>query len=294
MDEQHSQKPDSVEAMLSLNSTSLGSSPLAKSVMNSQAMASWKPQTIRRCWQHVVEQYSRLNLSFETDIFPALSGVARFFQKCQGPSRYFAGLWEQSLLHDLLWHNDCQSDSFVMVDRPEWRAPTWSWASLNCPVKFVDTTGGLKPLCSVVEVSSEAVAGADPMGQLSEGHLVLRGKLIPTILNYPTLDDGKKKSWNVYTLKCAQGRVSNIWADTDTSRSDSSRIENGTEVYCLPVGVKTVSKAFECLLLTKVDNKAGEGQKNYKRIGLFELPRGPNDLSSEWVDSENDQTFTII
>lgn len=81
-------------------------------------------------WHKIVQEYTRMHLTFESDIFPALQGVAHLMQQGRNCA-YYAGLWEDSMVEDLLWY--CKEPH----KRPkEYRAPTWSWASVKGPVKF--------------------------------------------------------------------------------------------------------------------------------------------------------------
>ncbi|KAK4124810.1 HET-domain-containing protein, partial [Parathielavia appendiculata] len=95
-------------------------------------------------WQRIVMDYSRTQLSYEQDVFPALSGVAELQRAMRG-STYCAGLWSDSFIYDLLWRvpkntnlpisNEFQQ--YERVARPsKWRAPTWSWASVKSAVKY--------------------------------------------------------------------------------------------------------------------------------------------------------------
>ena len=52
-------------------------------------------------WRKTVQDYSVLALTFEKDIFSALSGVAKEHKRIRGCG-YFAGLWEDSFVKDLL------------------------------------------------------------------------------------------------------------------------------------------------------------------------------------------------
>jgi hypothetical protein len=55
-------------------------------------------------WHELIRSYSKLQLSLSTDIFPALQGVTtRMVAKRQ--SAYYAGLWEDTLVVDLLWRS---------------------------------------------------------------------------------------------------------------------------------------------------------------------------------------------
>ncbi|KAE9376251.1 hypothetical protein N431DRAFT_462100 [Stipitochalara longipes BDJ] len=48
-----------------------------------------------------------------------------------------AGLWRSSFLRDLCWETEkLKSSSDISLDSLQYRAPTWSWASLYVPVEF--------------------------------------------------------------------------------------------------------------------------------------------------------------
>ena len=83
-------------------------------------------------WHRVIEQYSSLSLTKQTDRLPALSGLAIRSSPVLG--EYLAGLWKHSLVSDLLWRiNKLEHD---IVRPTEYIAPSWSWASVNGPVSF--------------------------------------------------------------------------------------------------------------------------------------------------------------
>ncbi|RMJ09245.1 hypothetical protein CDV36_011121 [Fusarium kuroshium] len=95
-------------------------------------------QLLRKQWLEMVQSYSALNLSYADDKLPALSGVATKMSSRRSKSRYLAGLWSDSLQFDLLWINkDAMVPGKALNARPDgWRAPTWSWASIDAPIKF--------------------------------------------------------------------------------------------------------------------------------------------------------------
>ncbi|KAI8949113.1 heterokaryon incompatibility protein-domain-containing protein [Xylaria longipes] len=77
-------------------------------------------------WRRVVRAYCICALTVPGDKLVAIAGVARMFGKVR-KSRYLAGLWEHTLLEDLLWYRAADPEP-----RPQdFRAPTWSWASVN-------------------------------------------------------------------------------------------------------------------------------------------------------------------
>ena len=274
-----------------------------KSAFNIRSWTSWdgSERELGRCWHRLVEEYSRLQLTHEMDIFPAVSGVSRRFQEAW-KSKSLAGLWMKSLPCDLLWYVDVHDPIYgpgpVQWGRPwSWRAPTWSWASVNSPVRFIDTSHGLEPCCEVKEAVCEA-AGIDPTGEVAGGFLVLRGNVIPTVLNYSDLTPDRSRPWNLYRLDITKNRVSNVWADLDTSGRGSHHLAPGSQVYCFPIGVRRISKDVECLLLKKVDaeEKTGyETYETYERLGLIEVPRVPPDGLDEWMDPlTRNQTIKVV
>lgn len=85
-------------------------------------------------WQEVVQAYSKGRLTFSQDKLPALAGIAMSLWRTSH-DRYIAGLWEGDLVHSLLWSVYNSSD-FIMLP-PDYRAPTWSWASIDAEISYL-------------------------------------------------------------------------------------------------------------------------------------------------------------
>ncbi|TGO62087.1 hypothetical protein BCON_0022g00250 [Botryotinia convoluta] len=92
----------------------------------------------------IIDEYSKLNLSKSADRLPAIAGIASHFESHKRRikngkttiSRYFAGLWEDTLHHYLLWRVIFPENNPREVVRiVPYNAPTWSWASLDS--KFI-------------------------------------------------------------------------------------------------------------------------------------------------------------
>jgi hypothetical protein len=81
-------------------------------------------------WFEVVEEFSRLRLTRESDRLTALIGVATVFQsslKCA----YLAGLWEKDIARGLLWDLTRYENATSPVRRHRRSTmPSWSWASM--------------------------------------------------------------------------------------------------------------------------------------------------------------------
>ncbi|KAE8422969.1 hypothetical protein BDV36DRAFT_244395, partial [Aspergillus pseudocaelatus] len=67
-------------------------------------------------------------MTYPSDKLPAMSGIAKEYAKVLG-NAYVAGLWREFLVDELAWlpWEQCTAAS-------EYRAPSWSWASVDGPV----------------------------------------------------------------------------------------------------------------------------------------------------------------
>jgi hypothetical protein len=118
--------------------------------------------------------------------------MARILAQKTG-DHYLAGLWAAHLPEDLNWRVYLQEESFagttpikgtVLGDskKPEeYRAPSWSWASLDAPIRFVPLSYS-NLVVSCFEFHTEPY-GEDVYGRVKAGKLVLevRYSLLPVI-----------------------------------------------------------------------------------------------------------------
>ncbi|KAL7785858.1 heterokaryon incompatibility domain-containing protein [Trichoderma ceciliae] len=254
-----------------------------KAVFNEDYWKRLNETELVKVWHMLVEDYTKLLLTFESDIFPAISGIAKSFQRFSG-SEYVAGMWKKSLLHDLAWHKEAMPDSVSREidwhERPKaWRAPTWSWASTLGPVRFLDIGDGLSALYDIKEAKCFAYE-SDPTGELSGGHLLLRGCFIPTSIQYkPPVKQNSRKPFELFQLDIIQGRVGNVWADYDSSVRGIDHIPSGTPAKCFMLTTTLDSGSLVLLLLWKTGYDGYNCCTRWKRLGLIQISRPPNVLS---------------
>ncbi|KAF1926103.1 uncharacterized protein M421DRAFT_7326 [Didymella exigua CBS 183.55] len=143
-----------------------------------RAVASRKADTIWAAWHRIVEQYSTRELTMPADKLPAISGIASKIRKATH-SEYIAGLWKSNLAFDLLWQRTVPTptdgDSHALET---WRAPSFSWSSLNAPVTYYtpDDDERATSRSSITLVSSTVIpTGLNPLGAVSGASLTLRG-----------------------------------------------------------------------------------------------------------------------
>jgi len=86
-------------------------------------------QTAGEIWKSMLRQHSWLQLTYPSDKLVTLAGLAK--QLAEPGDQYLAGLWKSRILEDLTWQ---RATHFDVHPRPEWRAPSWSWASIEAPL----------------------------------------------------------------------------------------------------------------------------------------------------------------
>lgn len=123
-----------------------------------------------RSWYGIVRVFTSNQITYREDILPALSGTAKKFSRLRS-GRYVAGLWEDSLAHDLSW-------MVPMTDRSSrpssYIGPSFSWCSCISRIEWPNWTHEYKPRLDIVELSS-TLDGMDPTGKVSSAFIKVRG-----------------------------------------------------------------------------------------------------------------------
>lgn len=137
-------------------------------------------QKVYRNWFQVVEGYAKLSLTNKHDKLPALSAAAELANR-NIPGEYLAGIWRESLMEGLLWHVKGR----LSIPRPrgkDWRAPSWSWASVDTPsgLSHLPIEGGFSDAYrGKIKAAECTLAGSNPLGQVSSGFIRLDASLFP-------------------------------------------------------------------------------------------------------------------
>ncbi|KAK0651027.1 heterokaryon incompatibility protein-domain-containing protein [Cercophora newfieldiana] len=118
-------------------------------------------------------QYSALELTYESDRLPAISGFAKRIGDITN-SRYLAGLWEDNLYRDLLWcwrNKDMGSADWTP------RIPSWSWVRRPAPfysgvvgIYFLDNEENVEPAYRNIKGHTDLV-GLNPYGEVNGGQI---------------------------------------------------------------------------------------------------------------------------
>lgn len=132
-------------------------------------------------WDELVERYMSCKLTVLSDKMIAMAGVASHFQAVLGEDEYIAGSWRSRLPQCICWETT-QNRLYPKRYRPsQYRAPSWSWASLEGEIAFNHNLRNEKGeearlVCQYVNAYL-VKTGPSPTGDLKGGHLQLRGHL---------------------------------------------------------------------------------------------------------------------
>lgn len=259
-----------------------------------------------RIWRAVVMQYCDLGLTVPTDIFPALDGAAKRMSKYR-PSRYYAGLWEDSLIDDLLW----QGHGWNFQRVSPWRAPTWSWASVDksiyykdAPLSFAEEEAEderapeeFQPHCNFVScqvVHRNRIKSG--FGEIERAHLTLEGDITDGKLWYDVSNPSMERpAWigdiavsssrlvfpfirTIYYVIGPGNAAAEFIPDYNLSENNAYALLSGTHLACLYVArtqkPQTVPPEDDIAqhFLVLVESTAEPG--SYERIGYLEIEDG--------------------
>ncbi|KAM0424952.1 hypothetical protein ACHAPT_009753 [Fusarium lateritium] len=127
----------------------------------------------------VVEHYSRRKLTVASDKLPAIAGIASNLGPALG-GEYLAGLWSDDIHRGLQW----SSASVSVLDT--FRAPSWSWASVDGPLSFhyytPDSEYNLDEWkLQLIDHDMSFSNPDNPFGEVTGGRLVVQGWTMPLV-----------------------------------------------------------------------------------------------------------------
>lgn len=270
-----------------------------------------QPKRLKRRWHDLVTAYSTRSMYDETDKLPAIAGIVQQIQPDGDPQAYLAGLWRSQVADDLMW---CLPQ--YGTKPTQWRAPSWSWASLNGLVRFQDAADmirGKDVLIENVVYDAELDSGLSPFGELKSASLFVTGRIgvaerglvawksphgnAPTAFEEILCDSGDgstisyegmsrlKIDLEEDSLRCREDEES-AYAPGNATLLRSER------VWCLPLhgcvyfepddtwGDDRYETRMDGLLLVKSD----EG--SYRRIGVFEVAKYDDGRYFRWSEPE--------
>lgn len=144
-------------------------------------------------WRSIVLDYTSRSLTFEKDKLAAIAGVASVIQS-KTHAQYIAGMWNYRFFieYDLCWQVSRRADGQRPFRPSKYRAPTWSWASVEGMISYgykrdYDNTGDSQ-LAFVEDVKVETVDGT-ATGPIKSASMQIKGPLTSTSYCFYRPDD---------------------------------------------------------------------------------------------------------
>ncbi|KAH8789543.1 hypothetical protein F5882DRAFT_493962 [Hyaloscypha sp. PMI_1271] len=218
-----------------------------------------RDQVVGRAWVDIVRMYTQRRLSFQEDKLTALAGIAEAFSS-HVPGDYIAGLWSGEVLARLLlWATRgkgyAASSTYI--------APSWSWASLDCPVFYhhFHHMHTFK-LYHVSVISCDVLLDNEtlPFGRLRSGEL-----RIEAYIRSGHFEGPRSFRWSSMSSSSASSVDQEMFAtldDPDTQEED---------LKCLAIARRTseggnmqITPVIDGLLISKIKKST-----RYRRVGSF-------------------------
>ncbi|KAE8370332.1 heterokaryon incompatibility protein-domain-containing protein [Aspergillus caelatus] len=212
------------------------------------------PDTARFLWYDLVRLYSRRSMTYPSDKLPAMSGIAKEYAKVLG-NAYVAGLWREFLVDELAWlpWEQCTAAS-------EYRAPSWSWASVDGPVGR--PFDAIEPIASVLDVKIE-VNGENPYGRVRSGWVKVEAPLLPLVLA-----DNNSGSLQLKTVHGANEGFPVRFDTMGTKSPDLVLMIKTRRLFSLVLNIY-VKNLGECRYFSLIVTPASDVNETWKRIGAF-------------------------
>jgi hypothetical protein len=140
-------------------------------------------------WLEIVHEFTKLEISYELDRLPAISGIASSLcEELQSP--YIAGVWQYRLGQGLLWRKMPYQLSRRVGSVPGQYTPSWSWASvqlLSSRNKGLHTYGKNvvidEHFCST-SITPKSTLEIKSILELQDGGLQVKGLVISCTLTH--------------------------------------------------------------------------------------------------------------
>ncbi|KAK5027492.1 hypothetical protein LTS07_007094 [Exophiala sideris] len=211
-------------------------------------------------WHQIVKMYSPKRLTYSSDKLLAVGGLARQYMARNRlrEDEYLAGLWKPYLPHALLWR--------VEQGRrpPKYRAPTWTWASIDGEVKYPEPAQSTRETCVEV-LNLDMQYKSDVFGIVEAGKMKVRGFMARGLLKRTHDYWGRTPC----VIQCTKAQVeleSASFDDRLAKLSGDGMLTEMLEVYMLPV-IDVIDRVEGLLLCATM--KRGE----FRRIGAFDVSR---------------------
>ncbi|KAG7425967.1 hypothetical protein Forpi1262_v012127 [Fusarium oxysporum f. sp. raphani] len=233
-------------------------------------------------WSDLVQQYSRCDLTRPSDKLHAIAGVAKLFEEFTG-DEYVAGLWKSYFAAMLDWRVfDPKSR-----DPAGYRAPSWSWASVDSPVWTFGLSAGAEFLVDLAKLVIKTRT-PDKMSAILGASAVLKARVIPVVCQ------SIRMPFATFQAPAGNFKVQ-IHPDTiDTKFTEGDKISYMPLKLDYQYGESGERIPYVVCLMLEENVQSLELQSQYRRLGCFVLGQeNGNEISSLCFGSETREVEII-
>lgn len=216
-------------------------------------------------WHRFVMHYAATDLTFETDRFPAVVGIARIFSSLLHDN-FIAGMWERDLTRSLVWspHGRRARLPKALI------APSWSWAPLALAYDLRDAGCPFDGICFRVlsdDPNFKSDLQSTTFGKSSVRGLAVTGPLRQVAGRLDGLPHWKQFAVNVETYRDVEAQ--SLYLREDVAGQEW-RWEGYTHIFPL-WKEHFIDDAIMVSGLLLQRAPAVELQDTFRRIGLFQI-----------------------
>ena len=231
-----------------------------------------------REWESLLLCYTSRNLTRSSDKLPAISGLAKMYGERLN-DKYVAGLWQNSLIDNLLWRTFGRG----VTRTTEYRAPSWSWASCDGMITF---NGPVNAIMGTIVGCEIGYKGLNPYGEVKSGSINLQAPLIELFINEEIDPDNTGVPYSKLPMvRTSTGRPRGAHCHFDFEFFSKTVEEikafvqsfSDTKIYGLVLG--TTTDSYETLYQTLVVTPLNGQPSTMRRLGL--LSQNELDMGSQ-------------
>jgi hypothetical protein len=246
-------------------------------------------------WYRLIEVYSHRSLTVPEDRILAISGIAMRYGRVLN-DKYFAGHWRSTFARSLYWE---ASEPTRVYTRPR-RGPTWSWTSIDGPVKFPRISDLERHKPHIVAVQVPLKIEAHPYGAIHESaaRLTVKARMSPAVLDFKPGLFGRVNTY-------ASGISGNAGIFTTEIKVDCLEEARQAKEENNAVFLELSSSHSDNEWSTRGLIARGYGEKSFLRIGTFihSENRGQRSSSTwdhmvetqlDWFGSDRAEIYDIL
>jgi hypothetical protein len=251
-------------------------------------------------WPVLIENFTQLQLTYQSDRLPALSGLAAGMKRgtadVSSTDTYLFGLWKHDLVGGLLWQgglSNLGTPPTVHKRQPDKYAPSWSWASITGPIMYSEEVRAEDnhdekkrqryPNFQILETTC-SLGGLNPYGAGSGSLTVLGGMVHVRIAHVEPRTEYSSKSFIAASTKAAKSTKCPWDFFQPDVRGDGYEVSDGDDCFFLivtyvrPTGWAGHHSGKPIGLILK---QCGSSGSCFKRVGYL---RGQQSGLIQWEE----------